>query len=307
MNFLSSKELLQKAMKEKYAVGAFNFQDLEIMQAIVDAAKLEKSPLILQTSEGAIEYAKLKYLHSMARVALEDAKIPIALHLDHGKNFELTKKCIKLGYKSVMIDASEYGFEKNVKITRKVVEYAHRHNASVEAELGRLKGVEDLVNVKDRNALLTDPYEAKEFVNKTGCDVLAIAIGTSHGAFKFKGKSNLDFDRLEKIRKKVKIPLVLHGASGVKKIVVKELKKLGAKLENPHGVSNGDIKKAIKLGISKINVDTDIRLELFHVIRDVIFKQPSVFDIRKLLGPAREEITKLVREKIRLFGSNNKI
>lgn len=305
MNFANGRLLLSKARKRKYAVGAFNFQDMEILQAIMNAANKERSPVIIQTSEGAIEYAGLDYLYEMALAALKNSKVPVVLHLDHGNSYEIAVKCVRKGYSSVMIDASRFNYEKNVRLTRKVASYAHKHGVSVEGELGRLQGVEDLVNVKERDAILTNPETARNFVEKTGIDYLAVAIGTSHGPYKFKGKSRLDFKRLEKISKMVKIPLVLHGASSVYSNDVNKARKYGARLENAKGVSDNDLRKAIKLGVAKINTDTDLRIAFITAARKSM-QDRKLIDVRKVMGPVREAVEDIVRRKIKVFGSKEK-
>ncbi len=298
---VTSKKLLDKANKKGYAVGAFNINNMEILQAVVMAAEKLNAPVILQTSEGAIKYAGLEYLFNLAKIAAETSKADMAIHLDHGKNLDLIKNCIRIGYTSVMIDASQYDFERNVMITRKVVSMAHGKRVSVEAELGTIGGAEDLV--KGRKILYTDPYEAKEFAERTGIDALAVAIGTSHGAYKFVGKPRLDFKRLKEIKQKVKIPLVLHGGSGVPKDVVARARMYGAKIPKTQGVPDSQIRKAIKYGINKINTDTDLRVAFDAAVRETLKKHPEDFDPRHILGPAREYMQKIVEKRIRLFGS----
>lgn len=302
---VKSKNILKKARQKKYAVGAFNINNMEILQAIVRAGIKMKSPLIIQTSEGAIEYAGMDYLKAMVETAAK-APIPIALHLDHGKDLKIIKKAIDSGYTSIMFDGSSFSFNKNVNWTKKVVKWAKRRNITVEAELGALAGIEDFVSVSQRDAKLTDPDQAKKFVRSTGCDLLAVAVGTSHGAYKFKGASKLDFKRLEEISGKVRIPLVLHGASGVPQNLVRQIEKYGGKLKNPRGVSDADIKKAIKLGIAKINTDTDLRLAFTASVRKTLKLHPDTFDPRKIIGPARDLMQKIVEHRIAVFGSKNK-
>lgn len=301
---VTSKEILTKAKKGKYAVGAFNVNDLEIMQAIVAGAMRLRSPVILQTSEGAIEYAGLKYLAGMIKTAAHENKIPIVLHLDHGKDISTIKKCIKEGYTSVMIDASHYDFDRNASITKKVVAMCHKRGIPVEAELGTIGGAED--KVSERKIILTDPKYAKKFVDKTGIDSLAVAIGTSHGVYKFKGNANMDIKRLKEIKAKVKVPLVLHGASGVPKDIVRKAVKYGARFEDASGVTDSQIKQAIKNGICKVNTDTDLRLSFTAAEREFLAKNPKEFDPRKILKPAKELIQKTVERRIRLFGSDGK-
>ncbi|MBI4016115.1 MAG: class II fructose-1,6-bisphosphate aldolase [Candidatus Aenigmarchaeota archaeon] len=292
---------LADANKKNYAVGAFNVNNMEICQAVIRAAEKLKSPVIIQTSEGAIAYAGIKYLKAITEVAAQTSAIPTVLHLDHGRDMNIVKDCIRLGWTGIMYDGSHLSFEKNVKNTLKVVKLAERKEIGVEGELGTIGGAEDIVSA--RQILYTQPEAAKEFVEKTGVDALAIAIGTSHGAYKFKGKAKLDIKLLAEIKKKVKIPLVLHGASGVPAAVVAKAQKYGAKLGKPEGVPDSQIKEAIKNGINKINTDTDLRLAFDAAVREVIATKPEVFDPRKILGPAREFIQKIVEHRIKLFGS----
>lgn len=277
---------------------------MEIVQAVVSAASKLRAPIILATSEGALKYAGMEYLFSLAKTAAEQTKVPVAFHLDHGRDLEIIQKAINMRYSSVMFDGSHLQFEKNVQVTKKIVKMAHAKGVSVEAELGTIGGAEDLVFA--RKIIYTNPEKAKEFVERTGCDVLAVAIGTSHGAYKFKGKANLQLEILEQIRKKVSVPLVLHGASGVPKNVVKTAEKYGADLSGVKGVPDSQIKKAIKLGITKINTDTDLRLAFDAGVRQFIKNKPKDFDPRHILGPAREMIRKVAEERIKLFGSVRK-
>ncbi len=302
--FASTIELLGKAQRGKYAVGHFNVNNMEIVQGVVRAAQRLKSPVVLATSEGAIGYAGMKYLHALGQVAAEENSVPIALHLDHGRDMEVIIRAIKFGYSSVMIDASHEEFEKNVLLTRRVVKLAHGRGVSVEAELGTIGGVEDAVSA--RRILYTDPMLAKEFVERTGCDFLAIAIGTSHGAYKFVGSARLDLKRLQLIRAEVRVPLVLHGASGVSRSVVMMAQRYGAKLQGVQGVADEQIRQAIRLGICKINTDTDLRLAFDAGLRKVVQTKPDDFDPRHMLAPAREMIQKVVEQRIRLFGSGGK-
>lgn len=306
MELKTNKELLTKARKEGYAVGAFNINNLEILQAIVSAAEAEKSPAIIAVSEGAIQYAGLDYIVSIVQTASKKTFVPLSLHLDHGRDLNIIKSCIENGFTSVMIDGSHLNFEENVSLTKEVVKMAKNKAVSVEAELGRLKGIEDKVSVDEREAFLTDPEEALEFVNLTGVDSLAVAIGTSHGAYKFKGEPKLDFERLRKIAEKVEIPLVLHGASGVPSFVLEKAERFGAKLSGAKGIPDEAIKRAISLGIAKINIDTDLRLSFVGAIREVLNTHPEEFDPRKILGPAREAIKQTVQLKMKLFGSSGK-
>ncbi len=289
--------------------GAFNVNNMEIIQAIVDAANAENSPVILQASSSAIKYARIGYLRKMVEAALEEYDIPVALHLDHGPDFETCKMCIDNGFSSVMIDGSKYNFEENVALTKQVVDYAHGKGVVVEAELGKLAGIEDEVNVSDSDAMFTDPEQAREFVEKTGCDSLAIAIGTSHGAYKFKGEAKLRFDILKQVKEKIpNTPIVLHGASTVIPELVEMCNQYGGDIPGAKGVPDEMLHEASLSGVSKINVDTDLRLAMTAAIRKVFAEEPSVFDPRKYLLPARELITKTVQHKIRdVFGSSNKM
>ena len=306
--FASTKTMLQKAQREHYAVPHFNINNLEILQGVVQAAVKLKSPVILSTSEGALQYAGMEYLLALAKTAAQTNKISIALHLDHGRDLNIIRKAIAFGYSSVMIDASQEEFERNVMLTRKVVQLAHRRGISVEAELGTIGGAEDTVS--SRHILYTDPDKAKEFVARTGCDFLAIAIGTSHGAYKFAGKAQsparLRLDILKEIRIKVNIPLVLHGASGVPPALVKEAEKYGADLPGVQGVPDNQVKRAIRLGICKINTDTDLRLAFDAAVRKAIATKPKDFDPRHILGSARAAIQHIAEQRIRLGGSGGK-
>lgn len=309
MPLVTTKEMFQKAMQGHYAIGAFNVNNMEIIQGIIDAAKEENSPVILQASSGAIKYARIPYLMKMIEAAVEEApNVPIALHLDHGPDFETAKMCIDAGFTSVMIDGSKYDFEENIAITKKVVDYAHEHGVVVEAELGKLAGIEDDVNVAAEDAMYTDPEQAKEFVERTGCDSLAIAIGTSHGAYKFKGDAKLRFDILAKIKEHLpNTPIVLHGASTVIPELVEMCNQYGADIPGAKGVPDEMLHEASVNGVSKINVDTDLRLAMTAQIRKVFGEQPTEFDPRKYLTPARDEIKKTVQHKIKnVFGSSNK-
>ncbi len=308
MALVTTKEMFEKSIREHFAIGAFNVNNMEIIQGIVDAANEENSPVILQASSGAIKYARPTYLKKMVEAAVEETNIPIALHLDHGPDFETCKACVDAGFTSVMIDGSKYDFEENVRLTKQVVDYAHAHGVVVEAELGKLAGIEDDVNVSDADAKYTDPDQAAEFVQRTGCDSLAIAIGTSHGAYKFKGEAKLRFDILAKIKEKIpNTPIVLHGASTVIPELVEMCNKYGADIPGAKGVPDEILHEASLSGVSKINVDTDLRLAMTAQIRKVFAEEPSAFDPRKYLTPARDEIKRTVQHKIRdVFGSSNK-
>lgn len=300
-----AKPLLIKARAKHYAVPAFNINNLEILMAVMRAAEDTRSPVIVQTTEGAIAYAGMAYLIAMVRVAAQ-SKIPVVLHLDHGKDLALIKQAIDSGYTSVMFDGSALPYEENVKRTKQVVAWARKKGVSVEAEIGALKGIEDFVNVSEKDALLTDPKEAQRFARATGCDSLAVAIGTAHGAYKFKGRTHLDIDRLKTIARLVKLPIVLHGASGVLEDVVKMAEHYGAKLGAARGVMDTDIKHAIKQGVAKINIDTDLRLAFTAGIREEVMKAPTVFDPRKLMEPAMTLMTEVAKRKMKIFGSEKR-
>ena len=308
MGLVTTKEMFEKSMKEHFAIGAFNVNNMEIIQGIVDAAKEENSPVILQASSSAIKYARINYLMKMIEAATEETDVPIAIHLDHGPDFETCKMCIDAGFTSVMIDGSKYDFEENVALTKKVVDYAHERGVVVEAELGKLAGIEDDVNVASSDAMYTDPEQAKEFVDRTGCDSLAIAIGTSHGAYKFKGEAKLRFDILQKVKEKLpNTPIVLHGASTVIPELVEMCNKYGGNIPGAKGVPDEMLHEASQKGVSKINVDTDLRLAMTAEIRKVFAESPEVFDPRKYLTPARDKIKETVKHKMRdVFGSTGK-
>lgn len=308
MPLVTTKDMFEKSMKEGFAIGAFNINNMEIIQGIIDAAQKQNSPVILQASSGAIKYARIKYLMKMVEAAVEETNIPIAIHLDHGPDFETCKMCIDNGFTSVMIDGSKYSFEENIALTKKVVEYAHEKGVVVEAELGQLAGIEDDVNVSEDDAKYTDPDQAKEFVERTGCDSLAIAIGTSHGAYKFKGEAKLRMDILKQIKEKIpNTPIVLHGASTVIPELVETCNKFGGDIPGAKGVPDEILHEASMSGVSKINVDTDLRLAFTGEIRKALVENPSAFDPRKYLTPAREKITEVVEHKIKdVFCSSNK-
>ena len=307
--FITNKQLMEKAMEEGFALGAFNVNNMELVQGITEAAKELNAPLILQVSKGAREYAGKTYIMKLIEAAEKETKLPIAIHLDHGESFELCREVIGDGFTSVMIDGSHEPFERNIEITKKVVEYSHPKGVSVEAELGKLVGEQFDSGEGGKiaaNAVYTVPEEAKEFVNKTKCDALAVAIGTSHGAYKFKGEPKLDFERLKKIRELVSIPLVLHGASSVLEEYVGICNKFGGKIEGSKGVPEEQIKKAIKIGVQKVNIDTDLRIAMTAGIRKALYEEPKNFDPRKYLGPAKELVKEVVKKKIKLLGCNDK-
>lgn len=283
MPLVSLNEVLGKADREGYAVGAFNCNNMEIVQAIARAAEEERSPVIIQASQGAIRYAGLQYIIALVNTAAAEVSVPVVLHLDHGTSFEQVVQCIRHGFSSVMIDGSQYPLEENIKLTKKVVEIAHAVGVTVEGELGRIGGTEDDISVSEAEAFFTDPAEAKYFAEETGVDALAISIGTAHG--RYKGEPRLDFERLKKINEITPCPIVLHGSSGV---------------------SDESIRKAVRLGVQKINIDTNIREAFVGAIREYLPGHPHEIDPRNVLKPAREATTAIIREKIRLFGSSNK-
>ncbi len=303
---VTTKKLLVLARAKRYAVPAMNVNNLEAVKAIISATEKMRSPVILQTSEGAIEYAGIDYLAAMMRVAAS-GKIPVAMHLDHGKDLRYVKLALHHGYSSVMIDGSALPYAKNVALTKQVVKLAHAKGVSVEAEIGALAGIEDLVSVEEQDAHLTHPDEAARFVRDTNCDSLAIAIGTSHGAYKFTGKTHLDLDRLKEITKRVRIPLVLHGASGVREDLVELAERHGAKLGEARGVLDQDIKAAIRLGVAKINIDTDLRIAFTAGIREAVDDLPRVIDPRKLLERSTLLMREIAMRKMKLFGSAGRV
>lgn len=318
MPLVGTKEMFKKAYEGGFAIGAFNINNMEIVQGITEAAAELNSPVILQASAGARKYAKGPYLRHLVEAALEVNDIPIALHLDHGPDFETCKACIDDGFTSVMFDGSKYEFKENIKRTQEVVAYAHEHGVVVEAELGKLAGIEDDVKVAAHEAAYTQPEEVEEFVRETGVDSLAIAIGTSHGAFKFKPEQctrnadgvlvppELRFDILAEIEKKIpEFPIVLHGASSVIPKYVKIINENGGKMPGAIGVPEDQLRKAASMAVCKINIDSDIRLACTAAIREVFCKDPAIFDPRLYLGPARENVKKLVKHKIKnVLGSS---
>ena len=308
MPLVTTTEMFKKAYKENYAIGAFNVNNMEIIQGIVEAATEEKAPLILQVSAGARKYANPVYLRKMVEAAVEVSGLPIALHLDHGDCFDLCKSCIENGFTSVMIDASAHPFAENVKITKQVVEYAHDHGVVVEAELGKLAGVEDDVKVAAKDASYTDPDQVQKFVDKTGVDSLAIAIGTSHGAFKFKGQPKLRFDILDEVAKRLpEFPIVLHGASSVPQHLVEKINHYGGSMPGAQGVPEDMLREAARRAVCKINIDSDLRLAVTAALREHLATNPSHFDPRQYMGPAREAVKALVKHKIvDVLGCNGK-
>ena len=306
MSFVTNKEIQEEAKRGKYAVGAFNTSNLEITQAIIEAAEEEGSPVIIATSQSAIAYGGFDVLSGMVRSLALGANVPVSLHLDHGTDFDIIMGCIRHGWTSVMFDGSSEPFEKNVAATREIARIAHSAGLSVEAELGRLVGVEDQISVSETEAVLTDPDEAVQFVDGTGCDTLAVAIGTSHGAYKFKGEPKLDFERLEKINTRVSAPLVLHGASSVIPDILEKAGRYGAKLPGAKGVPPEDIRRAVSLGITKVNIDTDLRLAFTAATREFLAEKPEVFDPRKILGAGKKAMKEVVKAKMDLLGSSGK-
>lgn len=309
MALVSTREMFRKAYEGKYAVGAFNVNNMEIIQGIVDAAKQEHSPLILQVSAGARKYAKHIYLMKLVEAAILDSGLDIALHLDHGEDFEICKACVDGGFSSVMIDGSKYDFGKNIAVTKEVVDYAHSKGIVVEGELGKLAGIEDEIKVSGKDASFTDPDQAVEFVERTGVDSLAISIGTSHGAYKFKGTPRLDFDRLEKIAALMPgYPIVLHGASTVLPEFVAMCNQYGGDIQGAQGVPEEMLRKAAAMGVCKINIDTDLRLAMTASIRNHFIHHAADFDPRQYLAPARSAIQTMVAHKMRnVLGSSNRI
>ena len=299
MPLVTSTEMFKKAYEGGYAIGAFNVNNMEIVQGITEAAKEVNAPLILQVSSGARKYANHTYLMKLVEAAILETGLPICLHLDHGDTFELCKSCIDGGFTSVMIDGSHHSFEDNIKLTKQVVEYAHAHGVVVEGELGRLAGVEDDVNVSDEDSSYTRPEEVEEFVSKTGVDSLAIAIGTSHGAFKFKGEAKLRFDILEEVSRRLPgFPIVLHGASSVIPELVEKINKFGGNMPGAKGVPEAMLRQAARSSVCKINIDSDLRLAMTATIREYFSQHPEHFDPRQYLKPARTAIQELVKNKL---------
>ena len=312
MALVTTKDMFEKAYQGGYAIGAFNINNMEIVQGVVAAAKAQRSAVILQVSKSALKYAHPKYLKAMVDAAVEETGLDIALHLDHGPDFETCRDCIVYGFTSVMFDGSHYDYEENVAKTKEVVEYAHAHGVVVEAELGKLAGVEDDVNVDAANATYTDPDQAVDFVKRTGVDSLAIAIGTSHGAYKFKGEAKLDLARLETITKKLEdagfhhFPIVLHGASSVDQRCVEMCNAYGGKIDGAKGIPAEMLRKASAMAVCKINMDTDLRLAMTAAIRKSFGENPAAFDPRGYLGDARTLIQELVEDKIKnVIGSTD--
>jgi len=297
----SSKDIFIDAEEKKYAVGAFNISNLEVLQAVVEAAEETRSSAIIALSESAIEYGGFENLVKMTGTAAENSRCAFAVHLDHGQNRDLITRCIKEGFSSVMFDGSSMVFDDNAAATRDVVDQAHKYGVSVEGELGRLVGIEDNIKVSAKEGAFTDPKQAKRFVELTGVDSLAVAVGTSHGAYKFKGKASLDFEKLKEINELVDIPLVLHGASGVSEEAVSRALAAGVDIEGARGVSDEAIKRAIGLGVRKINIDTDIRLAFTTALRETLQSDRKLFDPRKIFSPVKDAVRAIVKNKMELF------
>ena len=309
MPLVTTKEMFEKAYKGGYAIGAFNVNNMEIIQGITEAAAEEKSPVILQVSAGARKYAKHNYLVKLVEAAIAETDLPLALHLDHGENFEICKSCIDGGFSSVMIDGSKYSFEDNIALTKQVVDYAHARGVVVEGELGKLAGIEDDVNVAAEDAQFTDPAQVEEFVARTGVDSLAIAIGTSHGAYKFKPgqKPRLRFDILEDIQKRIDgFPIVLHGASSVPQEFVAMVNQYGGRMPDAIGIPEEMLRQAAQMAVCKINIDSDLRICMTAAVRKHLIEHPEHFDPRQFLTPGREALKAMVAHKIRnVLGSSN--
>ena len=309
MPLVTTKEMFEKAYQGGYAIGAFNVNNMEIIQGITEAAQLERSPVILQVSAGARKYAKHVYLTKLVEAAILDTELPIALHLDHGESFEVCKSCIDGGFSSVMIDGSKYSFEENIAMTKQVVDYAHARGVVVEGELGKLAGIEDAVNVSAEDAMFTNPAEVEEFVSRTGVDSLAIAIGTSHGAYKFKPgtKPRLRFDILEEVERRLPgFPIVLHGSSSVPQEFVKIVNEYGGSMPDAIGIPEEMLRQAAQMAVCKINIDSDLRLCMTAAIRKHLVEHPDHFDPRQYLKDGRDALRDMVRHKIRdVLGSSN--
>lgn len=310
MPLVTTKKMFDLAYKGGFAVGAFNVNNMEQLQAIIEACQSEQAPVILQISRGARKYANMKYLKALIDVAVKETNLPIVIHLDHGDTFETCKACVDEGYTSVMIDASHDPFEKNVEVTKKVVDYAHKYGVVVEAEIGQLGGIEeDVVGVQGDDVMshVTDPAEAEKFVKLTGCDSLAVACGTSHGAYKFKTEPKLAFNVIEEVARRLPgYPLVMHGSSSVPKEYTDMINKYGGKMPNSMGVPEEALTKASKMSVCKINIDTDLRLAMTAAIRKIFCEKPGEFDPRNYLGPARDAMREIVKHKVHVLGCAGK-
>ncbi len=306
MTLVTNNDLMVPARRDGYAVGGFNTSNLEITAAIFEAAAEKRSPVIIATSQSAIAYAGYDNIHDMVENMARDTGVPASLHLDHGTDMDVIRACIEHGWTSVMVDGSHHPFDENVAVTKAVVELAHPRGVSVEAELGRLEGIEDEISVDAKDASMTDPDDAARFVELTGVDSLAVAIGTSHGAYKFSGEPRLDIERLERIAENVSIPLVLHGASAVPPEVLELARRYGADLPGARGVPPESIRAAVARGAAKVNIDTDLRLAFTGHVRQILQESPKVFDPRKIMAAAREGMADVIKAKMDLFGSSGK-
>ncbi|MBN2376547.1 MAG: class II fructose-1,6-bisphosphate aldolase [Sedimentisphaerales bacterium] len=310
MPLVTTEKMFRQAYEGGFAIGAFNVNNMELMQGIIEAAKEENAPVILQISKGARAYANIKYLRALIDTAIAETDLPVVMHLDHGDTFDLCQQCVQDGFTSVMIDASHKSVKENTALTKSVVDYAHQHGVVVEAEIGQLGGIEeDVVGVSADDVMshVTDPAEAEEFVKATGCDSLAVACGTSHGAFKFKAEPKLAFNVIEEIGKRLPgYPLVMHGSSSVPKEFIDLINKYGGNMPNTMGVPEEAISKAAKMAVCKVNIDTDLRLALTAKIRQVFAENPAEFDPRKYLGPGREAIKQMVKRKLHVLGCAGK-
>jgi fructose-bisphosphate aldolase class II len=310
MPLVTTKKMFRQAYEGGFAIGAFNFINMEILQGIVEACREENAPLILQITKGGLKFGKVRYLKALVQAALEEVDLPIALHLDHGDTYDLCRQCVDDGFTSVMIDASHDPIKENRAKTKKVVEYAHKHKVVVEAEIGQLGGIEeDVVGVSADDVMshLTDPAEAEQFIKETGCDSLAVACGTSHGAYKFKNEPKLAFDVIEEISKRLPgLPLVMHGSSGVPREYVDLINKYGGDMPHTMGVPDDTLRKAAQTAVCKINIDTDLRLAMTAKIRQVFGEKPGEFDLRNYLGPGREAVKETVRQKLHVLGCAGK-
>jgi fructose-bisphosphate aldolase class II len=295
--------MYEKANRENYAIGAFNVNTLDFLQVAFEAATEMHAPMILAATMSAAEHVGLEYLSEIVKIGAKKTNIPVALHLDHGSSFDQVTKCISAGFNSVMIDGSHLSFEENIRITKEVVRYAYSRGVTVEAELGQIGGVEDDIKIDDKDAKFTNPVQAEDFVKRTGCNALAIAVGTKHGAFKFKGDVILAYDRISEIKRRVKIPLVLHGASAVIPEMLEKCNKYGSDISGAKGVTDEVLQEAIKRGINKINIDTDLKLTFTANVRELLYLKPTEFDPRWIMEPAWKEIKRVMKEKIIILGS----
>ncbi len=306
MPLVIGKEILDKAKSGGYTVPSFNTNNLETTQAILETAEKMRAPVFVQVSDGARKYAGMENLSNLVRDMANRVSVPVALHLDHGADYATVLRALRAGFTSVMIDASHHPLEENIAETLKCVEAAHAMGVSVEAELGRLGGIEEDIDVSEKDAFLTDPDEAERFVEETGIDYLAVAIGTSHGAYKGKGRPYIDHDRIEEISRRIDIPLVMHGSSGVPKYLIDKLKATGADIGDPAGIHDDDIRRALSSNVSKVNVDTDLRLAITAGMREVIVNTPKEFDPRKIIGKGREYMAQVIAEKFELMETAGK-